>query len=271
MEAFFEANRTNWDERVAIHLKDATGVYRLAEFRAGIDTLHPIEAAEIGDIEGKRLVHLQCHFGKDTLTLARRGAVCTGLDFSPAAIAAARTLSAEVGVPARFVEGNVYDAPALIGERFDIVYVTWGAINWLPDLKRWAQVVADLLVPGGRFYLVESHPSILPFEQVEGVIRPHYDRRTPADRPLATDEQTSYTGAAETIRSTRTYEWIHPISDILNALIGAGLRLDFLNEHEELPYRLYPCMVPTGTGGMYRLPDGMPRLALSFSLQATKA
>lgn len=267
----FDANRRNWDERVAIHLKDETGAYRLAEFRAGIDTLHPIESAEVGEVAGKRLVHLQCHFGKDTLTLARRGAICTGLDFSPAAIEAARLLSAEVGVPATFVEGNLYDAPNLISERFDIAYVTWGAINWLPDIRGWARVVAAMLVPGGRLYLAESHPAILPFEEIDGIIRPHYDRRTPAENPIATDEATSYTGSAERIRSTRTYEWIHPLSDIVTGLIEAGLRIDFLHEHEELPYRLYPSMVPVGDQGMYRLPSSLPNLPLSFSLQATKA
>lgn len=267
---WFDANRANWDERVAIHLKDDTGAYRMADFHAGVDTLHAIESAEVGDVAGRRLVHLQCHFGQDTLTLARRGAIATGLDFSPAAIAAARALSAEVGVPATFVEGSVYDAPTLIRDRFDIAYVTWGAINWLPDIDRWARVVAEMLVPGGRLYLAESHPTILPFEEVDGIIRPHYDWRTPRDRPVVTDGTTTYTGSAETIRSTRNYEWLHPISAIVTGLVAAGLRIDFLHEHEELPYRLYPCMVPSGRPGLYRLPDGMPRLPLSFSLQATK-
>lgn len=111
MDAFFAANRATWDERVAIHLKDETGMYRMADFRAGIDTLFPVEAAEIGDVTGRRLIHLQCHFGKDTLCLARRGAIVTGLDFSPVAITAARSLATEVGQSARFIQGNVYDVP----------------------------------------------------------------------------------------------------------------------------------------------------------------
>lgn len=270
MDAFLDANRRNWDERVAIHLKDDTGAYRLAEFRAGVDTLHPIEAAEIGDVAGKRLVHLQCHFGKDTLTLARRGAIATGLDFSPAAIAAARALSAEVGVPATFVEGDLYDAPTLIRDRFQVAFVTWGAINWLPDIGRWARVVAEMLEPGGRLYLAETHPTILAFEEVDGIIQPHFAWRTPRDTPITSDDETSYTGSPEKIRSTRNYEWLHPISDIVTGLIAAGMHLDWMREHEELPYRLFPCMVPTGHGGMYRLPDGMPRLPLAISLQAVK-
>ena len=159
----FRINRARWDELVPIHLRSPD--YRVAAFKAGEDHLHPIEAAEIGPIAGKRLVHLQCHFGLDTLCLARRGAVVTGLDFSPAAIAAARALAAQTGIPARFVGGNIYEAPALLGERFDIVYVSWGALNWLPDIARWAAVVAALLDPGGFLYLLEGHPLAMALEQ----------------------------------------------------------------------------------------------------------
>src|SRR4029453_3411876 len=126
--------------------------------RRGGDVLGPIESGEIGDIRGKRLLHLQCHFGLDTLSLARRGAVVTGLDFSAPAIAAARDLAAEAGLAARFVESNVYEAHAAIADRFDIVYVTWGAISWLNDIRRWAAVAAAFLAPGGFLYLAEHHP-----------------------------------------------------------------------------------------------------------------
>lgn len=271
MDAFFAANRATWDERVAIHLKDETGMYRMTDFRAGIDTLFPVEAAEIGDVAGRRLVHLQCHFGKDTLCLARRGAVATGLDFSPAAIAAARSLAAEVGVPARFVQGNVYDAPDLVGRSaYDIAYVTWGAINWLPDIRRWARVVAETLVPGGRLYLAEAHPTILAFDEIAGVIRPGYDYVTPADRPIAEDIDTTYTGAPDRLRSTRTYEWVHPLSAILTGLAEAGLRLTFFHEHELLPWRLFPMMVAGAAADQFVLPRDVPRLPLAFSLGAVK-
>ena len=149
MTDYFDANRRRWDEAVALHIKGDSKVYRLSAFRAGADILGPIENDELGDVAGKRVLHLQCHFGLDTLCLARRGAEVTGLDFSSAAIKAARALSRETGVPATFVEGNLYDAPDLIDGAFDLVFVTWGAINWLPDIGRWAEIVAHFLKPGG--------------------------------------------------------------------------------------------------------------------------
>ena len=138
MDDYIAINRRNWNDRAAIHVKDEAGGYRVQAFLDGADNLHDIEHAEIGDVKGLRIAHLQCHFGIDTLCLARRGASCVGLDFSPVAIAAARDLQARTGLDAQFVEGNVYDARRLIRGDFDMVYVTWGAIGWLPDIRRWA-------------------------------------------------------------------------------------------------------------------------------------
>ena len=154
-------NRANWDERVAVHL--ATKDYDLAPLRAGRGRLNPIEEAELDPVDGLRVLHLQCHFGRDTLTLAQRGAETVGLDFSPEGIKAAQALTAELGLEgrARFVESDLYDAPAAIPEpaAFDLVYVTWGALNWLPDIRRWAEVVAFFLKPGGALYLAEGQAS----------------------------------------------------------------------------------------------------------------
>ena len=222
MDAYFEANRRRWDESVGIHINSATGAYRVDDFRAGADTLGPIESVEIGDFAGKRLVHLQCHFGLDTLNLARRGATVTGLDFSPRAIEAARGLSAETGVPASFVLGNLYDAPDLVDGRFDVVYVTWGAINWLPDIRRWAGIVAHFLAPGGFLYLLEGHPAVLALEQAQdGRLVPHYPYFQ-GPEPFVSDEQTTYTGDTTRLVNTRCYEWIHPLTDVVNAVLGAG-------------------------------------------------
>ncbi len=168
----FDINLASWNERAGIHLADETGFYEIDAFRAGKSTLHAIEAGEIGDVRAKRLAHLQCHIGLDTLSLARMGADVTGLDFSSSALEGARRLAAETGLPATFVEGNVYDARELLTGQFDIVYVTWGAINWLPDIDRWAKVVASLLAPGGFLYLAESHPFALVFEEVDGRLEP---------------------------------------------------------------------------------------------------
>jgi len=265
---FFEANQRLWDERVAIHRRDVTGFYEVETVLAGGDKLNAIEASEIGDVRGLRIAHLQCHFGLDSICLARRGASVTGLDFSPAGIGEARHLAALMGVDAHFVEGNVYDARALLDRDFDIVYVTWGAINWLPDIAAWAKVVASLLKSGGYLYLAESHPSALCLDMVDGRIIPCFDFRTPADRPICDEQGTTYTGDETKLVNRQNYNWIHPLSDIVNGLIGAGLRLDWLHEHMALTWRLFPNM-EEGPDGLYRLPADHPRLPLSFSLKAT--
>jgi hypothetical protein len=144
------ANQRNWEERAAIHLENRTGFYGTDRVRAGEDILHAIEAEEIGDLGGKRLLHLQCHFGLDTLCLARRGAAVTGLDFSQTAIVGARALAAELGISAEFVKGEVYDSRSLLAGSFDRIYVTWGTICWLPHMRLWAQVVASLLRRAAR-------------------------------------------------------------------------------------------------------------------------
>jgi len=249
-------------------VRDASGFYNVAGFLAGEDKLQPVEAAEIGDVAGQRLIHLQCHFALDTLSLARRGARVTGLDFSPPAIAAARDLAARVGAVATFVEADVYEARQHVEGLFDIAYVTWGTICWLPDIHRWAAVVASLLKPDGFLYLADTHPSAMVLDEKDGLLEPTFGWRTPKDRPDRFVETQTYTGDALPSES-ETFNWIHPLSDTISGLIAAGLRLDFLHEHEVLPYRLYPSMVQDGQ--LFRLPDGSVPFPLSFSLKATKA
>jgi SAM-dependent methyltransferase len=271
MQEYFEQNRRNWDDRAVIHRQDKAGGYRVNAFLAGEDNLHPIEDREIGDVSGKRIAHLQCHFGIDTLCLARRGATCAGLDFSPAAIAAARDLQRQTGFDAEFFEANAYDARSVLNGDFDIVYVTWGAINWLPDIAQWAKVVASLLRPGGFLYLLEAHPSLITLDENDPRLRPAYDWRTPRDNPITMDCPTTYTGDTTPIANSITHEWIHPLGDIINGLIAAGLAISYLHEHEEIAWQFAPCMVPiNGKRRMWRLPDTLPRLPLSFSLKAMK-
>ncbi|WP_457092115.1 class I SAM-dependent methyltransferase [Microvirga sp. P5_D2] len=263
-----EANRANWNKRAALHIRDVTGFYNVDGFLAGEDKLHAIEAAEIGDLKGKRLLHLQCHFGLDTLSLARRGAIVTGLDFSPVAIEGARELAHKANLPATFVEADVYEARQVIEGSFDMVYSTWGTICWLPDVKRWAKAVSDMLVPGGVFYFLDSHPSAQLLDEQNGHLQPTYGWRTPETKPDAFPETQSYTGDAHS-EPVIHYNWIHPLSDIIGGLLEAGLRLEFLHEHEYLPYKLFPMMVPAGKG-LFRLPDGEVPIPLSFSLRAVK-
>ena len=269
MDDPIEINRRNWDERAVIHARDVTGDYLLDRFRAGEDALHEIDAAELGDIAGKRVLHLQCHIGRDTLCLVRRGAIATGLDFSAAALDVARRLSRETGLAANFVQGTVEEAPRLTPGPFDLVFTTWGTICWLPDMTAWARTVAAVLAPGGELYFADAHPGFLVLEEQAGRLTPTYDFQTQADRPLAFTNPTTYTGDPTVMTNQATREWIHPLSAIFSALLEAGLTLKMFREHELLPWRGLPMLVPA-SDGLWRLPDGHPRLPLAFSLRARK-
>jgi SAM-dependent methyltransferase len=213
---------------------------------------------------------LQCHFGLDTLRLARRGAFVTGLDFSPKAIATARQLARDTGLDARFVEGDVHDAASLIEGRFDIVYVTWGAICWLPDIRRWAEIAAGFVAPNGFLYLLEAHPvawAMMQHDDASFRVRDDYFSRA----PIVVDEDVTYTSdATDKLTNTRFYCWTHPLGATVTAVIDAGLSLDYLREHDSVPWRMYPTLV-AGSDGSWRLPPGQPRLPLSFSLKARRA
>jgi 2-polyprenyl-3-methyl-5-hydroxy-6-metoxy-1,4-benzoquinol methylase len=264
-----EVNRLNWDERATIHARDSTGTYMLDSFRAGEDTLFAIESAELGDICGKRILHLQCHIGCDTLSLVRRGAIVTGLDFSYIALRFARTLAEETGLKAEFVQGLVDEASQLTPGPFDLVYTTWGTINWLPDLTIWARVIASVLVPGGELYFADKHPSFHVLAEQAGRLVAKYDFQTPVDRPLEFNFATTYTSDKTIMKHQSTREWIHSLSTILGALIDAGLTIVTLREHQVLPWRAVPSLVPASRR-LWRLPEGYPRIPLAISLIARK-
>jgi SAM-dependent methyltransferase len=267
-EQWIEANRAMWDERVPLHA--ASALYDQAGFRAGRDEIRGFEAAEVGDVTGKRLVHLQCHMGQDTLSWARRGAArVVGLDFSKPAIDVARDLAADVGLAdrAEFVVSDVYEAAAALpDEDYDIVYTGIGALYWLPDLWRWAETAASLVAPGGFLYLAEFHPFLQVFgwhsarEVVEDYFRPE---------PLVTDEPGSYVEIeAETVDNL-SFARLHTMGDIVSAICATGLRLEFLHEHDVTVFQQFPELV-RGEDGMFRLPEGRPRLPLMYSLKASR-
>jgi SAM-dependent methyltransferase len=268
--AFFAANRRNWDERVPIHRRDCSGFYAVERFLAGDKRLQAIEWGELGDVDGKRLIHLQCHFGLDTLILARQGAIVTGVDFSPAAIDEARLLTQQTGLRAEFVCANVYDAREALAGDFDIAYATWGTICWLPDLMGWARTIASLLVPGGYFYFADAHPNMLILEERDGQLVHEFPLDTPADDPLVFDEGHTYNEDPTPLAATRTFQWIHSLLRIVGALLAAGLTLDFLHEHRGLPWPPFPMCV-RGKDGLWRLPDRIPAFPLSVALRARKA
>lgn len=266
---FFQVNRRNWEERVPIHVRNATGFYTIDALLAGRGEIGAIEATELGEVRDRRLLHLQCHFGLDTLSLARRGATATGLDFSPSAIAAAGDFSRRSRIAARFVEGNVYDAAALTPGPFDIVYTTWGTITWFPDVARWAQVIAAVLAPGGFLYFADSHPAAQMLEEIEDRLVATYPWRTAADAPLTFEAATTYTGDPTPLEHSQTYEWIHPLCEIVSGLLDAGLQIEMLHEHAWLPWKMFPMMVETDAG-YFRLPAGAPQVPLALSLRARK-
>jgi SAM-dependent methyltransferase len=264
MPEWLRLNRENWDERVGIHA--ASEFYDLPAFRAGASTLRSFELDEVGDVSGRSLLHLQCHMGQDTLSWSRLGARTVGLDFSEPAIRTARMLAEDVRLAgqARFVVSDVYAAAATLeGERFDIVYTGLGALVWLPDLKRWAKVVASLLNPGGFLYLVEFHPlSDMLGDDGHTVEQDYFDTR-------GQDVNYPYTytdGPAMT--RTRQVQWHHPLGDVLTALAEAGLRLDFLHEHDFTLFRRFSVL--ESSNGEYRFPAGHPRVPLLCSLRATR-
>ena len=269
MTDWIEANKASWNERVGLHLRDTSGTYGLDAFKRGDDILGPIESAEVGDVAGKRLVHLQCHFGMDTLSLARRGAEVTGLDFSETAIEAARDFAAEQGVDVRFVVSDVHDAPAATGGGFDIAYVTWGALGWLPSMERWADAVSGCLRAGGYLYLAEGHPVMWLMQEDRDDFQVAYDWNTPEDAPIREDNETSYAGDGSTLENRTTFGWNHPLSSVIMALLDRGFRLDFLHEHDRIPWRAYPWMVDAGQR-MFGIPDDRPKIPLAYSLKATK-
>jgi SAM-dependent methyltransferase len=259
-----ELNLAMWDERVPIHL--ASEFYDLAGFKRGASSLQPFEANELGDVTGKELVHLQCHIALDTLSWARRGARVTGLDFSPRAVAAAQALASELGIAARFVCADVYDAPAALGQRYDVVYTGIGALLWLPDIERWAAAVAALLRPGGTFYIVEVHPFVDVFADATFDVTNDYFH-DPAGK--LSEVTGSYADAAAPTAHNRSVEFRHPLGDVISALAGQGLVIEQLREWDHTAYARWP-FLERKTTVEYHMPAGKPRLPLLYSLRASR-
>jgi SAM-dependent methyltransferase len=233
-----EVNRANWDERVPIHVSGE--FYDVASFKGGQERLQPFEIDEVGDVRGKKLLHLQCHFGIDTLSWARRGARVTGLDFSAPAVEAARGLAKEMGLEATFVHSDVYDAVGATGGRtFDIVYTGRGAIIWLPDIGRWAEVVMDLLKPGGFLYLTEFHPFTDVFGDEDLSVEHDYFQD---ENPRVWEESGTYADFDAETSNNVTYEWNHTRGDVVSAVSTAGLNVELLHEYDYTTFPRWPIL-----------------------------
>ena len=272
---WLDANRAQWDERVPLHA--ASGFYDRSKLLAGEGELYPIEERELAayfpeGLDGKRVLHLQCHFGADTLALAQRGATVVGIDFSKPAITLARSLAHELGLAdrSRFVNANVYDARHTLPqpESFDIVYTTWGTIGWLPDVAEWARIVEWYLKPGGKLYFADGHPAAFVFEdggdELPAFAYP-YDSDGAAD---IVDDDTDYAVQGASLVNTRTFEWNHSVSETVTALLATGLTIDFLHEHYELPWKMFDSLEATDDR-LYRWPD-KKWLPLGLSIGASK-
>ena len=267
--SYVEANRRNWDERVPIHRRSA--FYDVAGFLAGRNVLEPGEAEEVGHVAGKSLLHLQCHFGMDTLSWARLGAEVTGLDFSPEAVRAARELAAEAGLGGEFVQANVYDAvEALPGRTFDVVYTGQGALNWLPDMEAWAATAARLVAPGGCFYLFEFHPFGDVFDdEAPDALRIRYPY-FPRTEPLYFDDPGTYTDAEAKTVHNDSYEWPHSLGEVISALAASGLTIEFLHEFDHLMWKGMECMAPGEEPNIWVIPEHRESVPLMYSIRARK-
>ena len=271
-DAAFAANLSLWNAWTAVH---STGeFYDLEGFKAGGVRLRPYEVELVGEVSGRSLLHLQCHFGIDTLSWARLGARVTGADFSPAAIELARSLANELGFPdARFVQSSLYDLPDVLEGAFDVVYTSRGVLNWLPDIRAWARVVAHFLAPGGTFFITEIHPIVQVFEDegvASGELRltyPYWEH----EKPVSYEVKGSYADPAADVGVQTGHSWDHGLGEIVTALIDAGLRIETLIEHPILDWKVDFLVEDPDEAGMWRLPPGSAgQLPLMFSLRATK-
>ena len=273
--AWLDDNRSNWDERVPVHL--ASDFYDQEPLRRGEGVLDPIARAGIDrlypdGLDGVRVLHLQCHFGSDTLSLVNGGATVVGLDFSRPAVEEARRMAGELDVAdrARFVEANVYDARHILPEpeSFDLVFTTWGTIGWLPDVAEWARIVAWFLKPGGRLFFADGHPAAFVFDGdggpggLPGFAFPYAEPDA-----IEIDDPSDYADPDARIEHARTWEWMHPLDEVMGALRDAGLSIDAFTEHFQLPWQIFPVTVPVGQG-MFSWPAER-WLPLSYELVAS--
>lgn len=267
MDELLAANMANWDERTGIHL--ASQFYDVEGWLQRAPGPRSREIAALGDVTGLRLVHLQCHLGLETLAWARAGARVTGLDFSRAAVDAARHIAVRAGLASmsEFICSDVYAAADVLGHgTYDIVYVSLGALCWLPNVDRWAEQVAALLAPGGRFYLHDGHPLASALADGQLTVVNTYFEQT---EPYVDDTGVTYTDADHLLVNRRTYEWNHGLGETVTALIRHGLRLEWLAEHEWTTFQRFPWLA-RGGDDRWLIPDDMPRVPLTFSLLASR-
>jgi 2-polyprenyl-3-methyl-5-hydroxy-6-metoxy-1,4-benzoquinol methylase len=259
----FEANKHIWNQRTILHKNSS--FYNREGFLKGETALNSIELNELGNVKGASLLHLQCHFGMDSLDWARRGAAVTAIDISDEAIREAELLKEELKLPGTFICCNVYDIDRHIHSLFDIVFTSYGVIGWLPDLERWAQLIADRLKPGGIFYMAEFHPVVWMFDEEFTHVKYHYDNR----ELIITENEGTYTDRNASIIG-KEYSWNHSLGEVLNALLKAGLQLQLFNEYMYSPYPCFRNMVELEKG-QWQIRGIEGKIPMVYSLKMTKA
>ncbi|MFX0108612.1 MAG: class I SAM-dependent methyltransferase [Candidatus Hodarchaeota archaeon] len=267
LRKYFAANRKMWDEFAKAHYGSKT--YKTNEFLAGETTLNSIELDEVGDVSGKTLLHLQCHFGLDTLSWARMGAKVTGVDFSGEAIRLAEELTKKTGLHARFVKANVYDLREVLDEEFDIVFTSYGVTCWLNDLGRWAEIVTHFLRSGGIFYIADFHPLLWVFDWDAtddfSLKRSYFHNPNPEEFEV----DGTYADTEDETGKFTDYEWAHSLGDIVTAIANAGMQIEFLHEFPKAPFQNFPFW-KKGKDGYWYYDNPDVQLPLVFSIKATK-
>jgi len=253
---YMKTNQSSWDKRTLIHVK--SDFYDLEGFISGASSLREIELAELAGVKGQKLLHLQCHFGLDTLSWARKGAIATGVDFSPVAIEKANEIKAKIKVHAEFICSDVYEFGKNVLPEYDIVFTSYGAICWLQYLDKWAQTIANSLKPNGVFYMADFHPAN---DLVTG--SPYFHSSTPD-----IEDEGTYTENCDGKKSTLV-SWAHPVSEILNALINAGIRIDHFHEFPFSPYDCFDDLEEREKGRFYLTKSGND-VPLVYSIKGTR-
>lgn len=259
---YFDENKKLWNQRTAIH-KDSS-FYDVGSFLLGKSSLNEIELRELGDVKGKKILHLQCHFGMDSLSLSRMGAEVTGVDLSDSAIDEARKLNGKLSLNAKFICCNVYDLKDHLREQFDIVFTSYGVIGWLPDLNKWADIISCFLTPGGDFYMVEFHPVVWMLDEDFKEVKYYYHNQ----EMIVMNAQGTYTDRQADIQG-KEYSWNHSLSEVINSLLSQNLQLKFFNEYSYSPY---PCFrnVIQGSDGNWRVKGLEDKIPMLYSLKMTK-
>ena len=259
---YFDINKATWNDKVKVHAK--SDMYDLEAFKTGKSSLISYELEALADVSGKSLLHLQCHFGQDTLSWSRMGAKCTGIDLSDEGIKLAQNLNDELKLDAEFICCNVLDTSKYVKDTFDIVFTSYGVIGWLPDLKPWGKMIAERLKKGGTFFMAEFHPIVWMFDYLDH--KPIMKYGYMQDEVIYEEYEGTYADETSKMLS-KEYGWNHGLSEVVNALIEAGLHIEYLKEFDESPYDVLPNLVKTDSE-MFTTEDKL--YPLIFTLKASK-